>query len=112
MSATVLETPSVISILMWHLWMGKNLGKKILICFNSSFFLFSSFLYIYLVLISQYVSKQREEIQAEPLWNQDVPDNPEVTCLLSSLSRADKVVKPEDWSQHAVMTRSKAEYDF
>lgn len=50
-----------------------------------------------------------EEIQAEPPWNQDIPDSPEVTQL--SIASAE-LTKSEGWSQHAVLTRGKAEYDF
>lgn len=36
---------------------------------------------MYLALISECGSKQREEIQAEPPWNQDISDSPEVSLL-------------------------------
>lgn len=41
---------------------------------------------MYLALISECGSKQREEIQTEPPWNQNISDSPEVTCLLSIAS--------------------------
>lgn len=105
-NATVLETPSVALISVWDFWTGRNLSEKILI--SVLFFLFSLslslFNSIYLTLTSECGNKQKEEKQAGILGNQDFPASSEITCLLSTFSSTDKVVKSEDWSQHAVVT--------
>lgn len=64
---------------------------------------------MYLGLNSECGSKQRKEIQAEPPWNQDISDSLEVAHL--SIASVE-LTKSEGWSQHAVVTRGKAEYDF